>query len=187
MILVITAVSNGANMTDGLDGLAAGTSGIIGASLAVFAFVSGNYILADYLNIMYIPESGEIVIFSAAFVGACIGFLWYNAYPAQVFMGDTGSLALGGIIAVMAFSVRKELVLPLLTGIFLIENVSVMIQVAYFKYTKKKFGEGRRVFLMAPLHHHYQKKGYHESKIVSRFWIAGLFLAVLSIVTLKIR
>lgn len=187
VILVITAVSNGANMTDGLDGLAAGTSGIIGASLAVFAFVSGNYILADYLNIMYIPESGEIVIFSAAFVGACIGFLWYNAYPAQVFMGDTGSLALGGIIAVMAFSVRKELVLPLLTGIFLIENVSVMIQVAYFKYTKRKFGEGRRVFLMAPLHHHYQKKGYHESKIVSRFWIAGLFLAVLSIVTLKIR
>ncbi len=187
VILIITAVSNGANMTDGLDGLAAGTSGIIGASIAVFAFVSGNYLLADYLNIMYIPNSGEIVIFSAAFVGACIGFLWYNSFPAQVFMGDTGSLALGGIIAVMALSVRKELILPLLTGVFLIENLSVMIQVAWFKYTKKKYGEGRRVFLMAPIHHHYQKKGYHEAKIVTRFWIIGLMLAVLSIVTLKVR
>lgn len=187
VILIITAVSNGANMTDGIDGLAAGTSGIIGAAIAVFAFVSGNQMLADYLNVMYIPHSGEIVVFSAAFVGACVGFLWYNAYPAQVFMGDTGSLALGGIIATMSLSVRKELILPMLAGIFLAENLSVMIQVGYFKYTKKKFGEGRRVFLMAPLHHHYQKKGLHESKIVSRFWIVGIILAVVSIVTLKLR
>lgn len=187
VILIITAVSNGANMTDGIDGLAAGTSGIIGAAIAVFAFVSGNQMLADYLNVMYIPHSGEIVVFSAAFVGACVGFLWYNAYPAQVFMGDTGSLALGGIIATMSLAVRKELILPILAGIFLAENLSVMIQVGYFKYTKKKFGEGRRVFLMAPLHHHYQKKGLHESKIVSRFWIVGIILAVVSIVTLKLR
>tara|TARA_R110002050_G_scaffold162939_2_gene292879 strand:- start:24758 stop:26008 length:1251 start_codon:yes stop_codon:yes gene_type:complete len=187
VILVITAMSNGANMTDGIDGLAAGTSAIIGVAIAVFAFVSGNQFFADYLNVMYIPDSGEIVIFSAAFVGASVGFLWYNSYPAQVFMGDTGSLALGGIIAVMSLAVRKELILPLLAGIFLAENLSVMLQVAYFKYTKKKFGEGRRIFLMAPLHHHYQKMGFHESKIVSRFWIVGLMLMVLSIVTLKIR
>ncbi len=187
VIVVITAMSNGANMTDGIDGLAAGTSAIIGVAIAVFAFVSGNQFFADYLNVMYIPHSGEIVIFSAAFVGAAVGFLWYNSYPAQVFMGDTGSLALGGIIAVMSLSVRKELILPLLAGIFLAENLSVMLQVGYFKYTKKKFGEGRRIFLMAPLHHHFQKKGIHESKIVSRFWIVGLMLMVLSIVTLKIR
>jgi phospho-N-acetylmuramoyl-pentapeptide-transferase len=187
VILVITAMSNGANMTDGIDGLAAGTSGIIGVAVAVFAFVSGNQMLADYLNVMYIPNSGEIVVFSAAFVGACVGFLWYNSYPAQVFMGDTGSLALGGIIAVMSLSVRKELILPVLAGIFLAENLSVMLQVSYFKYTRKKYGEGRRIFLMAPLHHHFQKKGLHESKIVSRFWIVGIMLMVLSIVTLKIR
>ena len=187
VILIITAMSNGANMTDGIDGLAAGTSAIIGVAIAVFAFVSGNQFFADYLNVMYIPDSGEIVIFSAAFVGASVGFLWYNSYPAQVFMGDTGSLALGGIIAVMSLAVRKELILPLLAGVFVAENLSVMLQVAYFKYTKKKFGEGRRIFLMAPLHHHYQKQGLHESKIVSRFWIVGLMLMVLSIVTLKIR
>ena len=187
VILIITAMSNGANMTDGIDGLAAGTSAIIGVAIAVFAFVSGNQFFADYLNVMYIPDSGEIVIFSAAFVGASVGFLWYNSYPAQVFMGDTGSLALGGIIAVMSLAVRKELILPLLAGIFLAENLSVMLQVAYFKYSKKKTGEGKRIFLMAPLHHHYQKKGLHESKIVSRFWIVGLMLMVLSIVTLKIR
>ncbi len=187
VILVITAMSNGANMTDGIDGLAAGTSAIIGVAIAVFAFVSGNQFFADYLNVMYIPDSGEIVIFSAAFVGASVGFLWYNSYPAQVFMGDTGSLALGGIIAVMSLSIRKELILPLLAGVFLAENLSVMLQVGYFKYTKKKFGEGKRIFLMAPLHHHFQKKGIHESKIVSRFWIVGIMLMVLSIVTLKIR
>lgn len=187
VILIITAMSNGANMTDGIDGLAAGTSAIIGVAIAVFAFVSGNQILADYLNVMYIPHSGEIVVFSAAFVGAAVGFLWYNSYPAQVFMGDTGSLALGGIIAVMSLSVRKELILPLLAGIFLAENLSVMLQVGWFKYTKKKYGEGRRIFLMAPLHHHFQKQGIHESKIVSRFWIVGIMLMVLSIVTLKIR
>jgi phospho-N-acetylmuramoyl-pentapeptide-transferase len=187
VILIITAMSNGANMTDGIDGLAAGTSAIIGVAIAVFAFVSGNQFFADYLNVMYIPDSGEIVIFSAAFVGASVGFLWYNSFPAQVFMGDTGSLALGGIIAVMSLAVRKELILPLLAGVFVAENLSVMLQVAYFKYTKKKFGEGRRIFLMAPLHHHYQKQGLHESKIVSRFWIVGLMLMVLSIVTLKIR
>jgi len=187
VIIIITAVSNGANMTDGLDGLATGTSAIIGITLAVFAYVSGNTVFADYLNIMYIPESGELVVFIAAFVGACIGFLWYNSYPAQVFMGDTGSLALGGIIAVFALAVRKELLIPLLCGIFLVENLSVMIQVGYFKYTKKKFGEGRRVFLMAPLHHHFQKKNMHEAKIVARFWIVGIMLAMLTFVTLKLR
>jgi phospho-N-acetylmuramoyl-pentapeptide-transferase len=187
VILIITAVSNGANITDGIDGLATGTSAIIGVTLMLFAYVSGNFILADYLNIMYIPNCSELVIFMAAFVGACVGFLWYNSYPAQVFMGDTGSLALGGIIAVFAIAVRKELLLPVLCGIFLVENLSVMIQVSYFKYTKKKFGEGRRIFKMAPLHHHYQKMNVHESKIVSRFWIVGIMLAVLSIVTLKLR
>jgi phospho-N-acetylmuramoyl-pentapeptide-transferase len=187
VVIIITAVSNGANMTDGLDGLATGTSAIIGVTLAVFAYVSGNTVFADYLNIMYIPNSGELVIYIAAFVGACVGFLWYNSYPAQVFMGDTGSLALGGIIAVFSFAVRKELMIPLLCGIFLIENLSVMIQVGYFKYTKKRFGEGKRVFLMAPLHHHFQKKNMHEAKIVSRFWIVGIMLALLTFVTLKIR
>lgn len=187
VIFIITAVSNGANMTDGLDGLATGSSAIIGIALAVLAYLSGNYIFADYLNIMFIPGSGELVIFIAAFVGACIGFLWYNAYPAQVFMGDTGSLALGGIIAVFAISIRKELLIPVLCGIFFIENLSVIMQVSYFKYTKKRYGEGRRVFKMAPLHHHYQKLGMPEPKIVSRFWIVGLFLAVLTIVTLKVR
>lgn len=187
VIFIITAVSNGANLTDGIDGLATGTSAIIGATLLVFAYVSGNIIFADYLDIMYIPNAGELVIFIAAFVGACIGFLWYNAYPAQVFMGDTGSLALGGIIATLAIIVRKELLIPVMCGIFLVENLSVMIQVSYFKYTKKKFGEGRRIFLMSPLHHHYQKKGWHESKIVSRFWIVGILLAILTVVTLKIR
>ncbi|MCZ2444169.1 MAG: phospho-N-acetylmuramoyl-pentapeptide-transferase [Flavobacteriales bacterium] len=187
VILVITAVSNGANMTDGLDGLATGTSAIIGVTLAVFAWVSGNTVFADYLNIMYIPNSGELVIYSAAFVGACTGFLWYNAYPAQVFMGDTGSLSLGGIIAVLAIAVRKELLLPILCGIFLIENLSVMLQVGYFKYTKRKYGEGKRIFRMAPLHHHYQKGNIHEAKIVARFWIIGLTLAVLTIITLKLR
>jgi phospho-N-acetylmuramoyl-pentapeptide-transferase len=187
VIFIITAVSNGANLTDGIDGLATGTSAIIGITLLVFAYVSGNVIFANYLDIMYIPNAGELVIFCAAFVGACIGFLWYNAYPAQVFMGDTGSLALGGIIATLAIAVRKELLLPVMCGIFLIENLSVMMQVAYFKYTKKKYGEGRRIFLMSPLHHHYQKLGMHESKIVSRFWIVGILLAVLTIVTLKIR
>ena len=187
VILIVTAVSNGANITDGIDGLATGTSAVIGVTLMLFAYVSGNFVLADYLNIMYIPNCGELVIFMSAFVGACIGFLWYNSYPAQVFMGDTGSLALGGIIAVFAIAIRKELLLPLLCGIFLIEELSVMIQVTYFKYTKKKFGEGRRIFRMSPLHHHYQKLNLHESKIVSRFWIVGIMLAVLSIVTLKLR
>ncbi len=187
VILIVTAVSNGANITDGVDGLAAGTSGIIGLALGIFAFVSGNYVFADYLNIMYLPNTGELVVFIGAFVGACIGFLWYNSYPAQVFMGDTGSLALGGIIAVFALAIRKELILPILCGIFLIENLSVMIQVSYFKYTKKKYGEGRRVFKMSPLHHHYQKIGMNESKIVTRFWIVGIILAVISIVTLKLR
>lgn len=187
VIIIITAVSNGANMTDGLDGLATGTSAIIGVTLAVFAYVSGNTVFADYLNIMYIPDSGELVVYIAAFVGACIGFLWYNSYPAQVFMGDTGSLALGGIIAVFSLAVRKELMIPLLCGIFLIENLSVMIQVGYFKYTKKRYGEGKRVFLMAPLHHHFQKKNMHEAKIVSRFWIVGIMLALLTFVTLKLR
>ena len=187
VILIITAVSNGANMTDGLDGLATGTSAIIGATIAVFAYVSGNIMAADYLNIMYIPNTGELVIFMASFVGACVGFLWYNSYPAQVFMGDTGSLSLGGIIAVAAILIRKELLIPILCGIFLIENLSVILQVGYFKYTKKKYGEGKRIFKMAPLHHHYQKLGYNESKIVTRFWIVGIMLAILTIVTLKLR
>ncbi len=187
VIFLVTAVSNGANMTDGLDGLATGTSAIIGVVLAIFAFVSGNLVFADYLNIMFIPNSGELTVFIGAFVGACIGFLWYNSFPAQVFMGDTGSLALGGIIAVFALAIRKELLIPLFCGVFLIENLSVMLQVSYFKYTKKKYGEGRRIFLMAPLHHHYQKQGMHEAKIVSRFWIVGILLAVLTIVTLKLR
>ncbi len=187
VVFIITAVSNGANLTDGLDGLATGTSAIIGATLSIFAYVSGNIIAADYLNIMYLPNVGEIVIFMSAFVGACVGFLWYNSYPAQVFMGDTGSLALGGIIAVVAVLIRKELLLPILCGVFLIENLSVVIQVGWFKYTKSKYGEGRRVFKMSPLHHHYQKLGYHESKIVTRFWIVGIMLAVLTIVTLKLR
>jgi len=184
---IITAVSNGANLTDGLDGLAAGVSAIIGAALGIFIYVSGNYVFADYLNVMYIPNLGELSIFVGAFVGACIGFLWYNAYPAQVFMGDTGSLALGGIIASLAIIVRKELLIPIFCGVFLIENLSVIIQVSYFKYTKKKFGEGRRVFLMSPLHHHYQKKGFHESKIAVRFWIITILLVVASILTLKTR
>jgi phospho-N-acetylmuramoyl-pentapeptide-transferase len=184
---IITAVSNGANITDGIDGLATGTSAIIGTTLAIFAYVSGNTVFADYLNIMYIPHTGELFVFMSAFVGACIGFLWYNSYPAQVFMGDTGSLALGGIIAVFAISVRKELLIPIICGVFLIENLSVMIQVSYFKYTKNKYGEGRRIFKMSPLHHHYQKLGYHESKIVTRFWIIGIMLAVLSVATLKLR
>ncbi|MXV52773.1 phospho-N-acetylmuramoyl-pentapeptide-transferase [Pedobacter sp. HMF7647] len=187
VIVIITAVSNGANITDGIDGLATGTSAIIGITLAILAYVSGNTVIADYLNIMYIPNSGELVVFAGAFVGACVGFLWYNSYPAQVFMGDTGSLAIGGIIAAFAIMIRKELLIPILCGIFLIENLSVIIQVSYFKYTKKKFGEGRRIFLMSPLHHHYQKKGYHESKIVTRFWIVGIILAVITIVTLKLR
>ncbi len=187
VILIVTAVSNGANITDGLDGLATGTSGIIGMTLAVFAYLSGNFIFADYLNIMYIPNSGELVVFISAFVGACIGFLWFNSYPAQVFMGDTGSLALGGIIAVFSIAIRKELLIPVLCGVFLIENLSVMMQVGYFKYTKSKYGEGRRIFLMSPLHHHFQKKGIPESKIVARFWIVGIMLAVLTVVTLKLR
>lgn len=187
VIFLITAVSNGANITDGLDGLAAGTSAIIGITLAIFAFVSGNALLADYLDVMFIPESGEVVIFCTAFVGACIGFLWYNSYPAQVFMGDTGSLALGGIIAVLSLIVRKELLIPVLCGVFLIENLSVIVQVSYFKYTRRKYGEGRRLLRMSPLHHHYQKLGYHESKIVSRFWIVGIMLAVITLVTLKLR
>ena len=187
VVFVITAVSNGANLTDGIDGLATGTSAIIGGTLAVFAYVSGNILAADYLNIMYIPNVGEIVIFMSAFVGSCVGFLWYNSYPAQVFMGDTGSLSLGGIIAVVAILIRKELLLPILCGIFLIENLSVVLQVGWFKYTKKKYGVGKRIFKMSPLHHHYQKLGYHESKIVTRFWIVGIMLAVLTIVTLKLR
>lgn len=184
---IITAVSNGANITDGLDGLAGGVSAIIGAGLGIFIFVSGNYVLADYLNIMYIPNLSELMIFVGAFVGACIGFLWYNTYPAQVFMGDTGSLALGGIIASLAIIVRKELLIPIFCGVFLIENLSVVIQVTYFKYTKRKYGEGRRIFLMSPLHHHYQKKGFHENKIAVRFWIITILLVVASIITLKIR
>ncbi|WP_395049045.1 phospho-N-acetylmuramoyl-pentapeptide-transferase [Flavobacterium sp.] len=187
VIFIITAVSNGANLTDGIDGLAAGTSAVSVLALGIFTFVSGNIIFSNYLNIMYIPYSGEMTVFIAAFVGALIGFLWYNSYPASVFMGDTGSLTIGGVIAVLAIAVRKELLIPLLCGIFLVENFSVVLQVAYFKYTKKRFGEGRRIFLMAPLHHHYQKKGYHESKIVTRFWIVAIMLAILSIVTLKLR
>ncbi len=186
-IFIIAAVSNGANLTDGIDGLAAGTSAIIALTLGIFAWVSGNIIFSDYLNIMYIPRVEEITIFIAAFVGALIGFLWYNTYPAQVFMGDTGSLTIGGIIAVIAIAVRKEWLIPLLCGIFLMENLSVVLQVSYFKYTKKKYGVGRRIFKMSPLHHHYQKLGYHESKIVTRFWIVGILLGILTIVTLKIR
>lgn len=187
VILIVTAVSNGANLTDGIDGLAAGTSAIIVVALGIFTFVSGNIIFSNYLNIMYIPNSGEMTVFISAFVGALIGFLWYNAYPAQVFMGDTGSLTIGGIIAVLAIAVRKELMIPILCGIFLIENLSVVIQVGYFKYTRKTTGVGKRVFLMAPLHHHFQKKGFQESKIVTRFWIVGILLAIISIVTLKLR
>ncbi len=187
VIFIITAVSNGVNITDGLDGLASGVSAIVLVILAIFAYVSGNTIFANYLNIMYIPNLGELVIFLGAFIGACVGFLWYNSYPAQVFMGDTGSLALGGLIAAIALMIRKELLIPVFCGIFLVENLSVMIQVTYFKYTKKKYGEGRRIFRMAPLHHHYQKKNYHEAKIVSRFWIVAVFLGILSIITLKIR
>ena len=187
VIFIITAVSNGANLTDGIDGLAAGTSAVSVLALGIFTFVSGNVILSSYLNIMYIPNSGEMTVFIAAFVGALVGFLWYNSYPASVFMGDTGSLTIGGIIAVLAISVRKEMLLPVLCAIFFAENASVILQVAYFKYTKRRFGEGRRIFLMAPLHHHYQKKGYHESKIVTRFWIVTIMLAIVSIVTLKLR
>ena len=187
VVLILTAVSNGANLTDGIDGLAAGSSAIIVLTLGVFTWVSGNIIFSDYLNIMYIPRVEEITIFIGAFVGALVGFLWYNTYPAQIFMGDTGSLTIGGIIAVISVAVRKEWLIPLICGIFLIENLSVIIQVLYFKYTRKKFGEGRRIFKMSPLHHHYQMSGYHESKIVTRFWILGIFLAILSIVTLKLR
>lgn len=186
-IFIITAVSNGANMTDGLDGLAAGTSAIIGTTLGVFAYISGNFIFSDYLNIMYIPFTGELIVFMSAFIGALVGFLWYNNFPAQVFMGDTGSLTIGGIIAVFAILIRKELLIPILCGIFLVESISVMLQVGYFKYTKKKYGEGRRIFRMAPVHHHYQMKGYPEPKIVTRFWIIGILLAIITIVTLKIR
>jgi len=187
VIFIVTAVSNGANLTDGIDGLAAGTSAITVVALGIFAFVSGNFIFANYLNIMYIPNSGEMTVFIAAFVGALVGFLWYNAFPAQVFMGDTGSLTIGGVIAVLAIAVRKELLIPVLCGIFLAENLSVVLQVSYFKYTKRKYGEGRRILLMSPLHHHYQKKGYHESKIVTRFWIVGIFLAIFCVVSLKLR
>lgn len=187
VIFIITAVSNAANLTDGIDGLATGVSAIVMFALLILAYVSGNVFIADYLNIMYIPDVGEVVVFAAAFMGACIGFLWYNSFPAQVFMGDTGSLALGGIIATLAIIIRKELLIPVLCGVFLIENLSVMIQVSYFKYTKKRFGEGRRIFKMSPLHHHFQKLGYHESKIVTRFWIISIILAVVAIVTLKLR
>lgn len=187
VIFIVTAVSNGANLTDGIDGLAAGSSAIIVLTLGLFAWVSGNIIFSDYLNVMNIPNSGEMTVYIAAFAGALVGFLWYNTFPAQVFMGDTGSLTIGGIIAVLAIATRKELLIPILCGIFLIENLSVVLQVGWFKYTRKKFGEGRRIFLMSPLHHHYQKKGQHESKIVVRFWIVGIFLAVLTIITLKLR
>jgi phospho-N-acetylmuramoyl-pentapeptide-transferase len=187
IVIIVISVSNGANLTDGLDGLATGTSAIVGITLAIFAYLSGNLVFSNYLNILYIPNSSELVIFISSFVGACIGFLWYNSFPAKVFMGDTGSLALGGIIAVFAIAIRKELLIPVFCGVFLIENLSVVLQVSYFKYTKRKFGEGRRIFLMSPIHHHYQKKGIHEAKIVSRFWILGILLAVLSIVTLKLR
>ncbi|CAM4220452.1 phospho-N-acetylmuramoyl-pentapeptide-transferase [Gillisia limnaea] len=187
VIFIVTAVSNGANLTDGIDGLAAGSSAIIALTLGIFAWVSGNIIFSDYLNIMYIPRSGEMTIFITAFAGSLVGFLWYNTYPAQVFMGDTGSLTIGGIIAVLAIATRKELLIPILCGIFLVENLSVVMQVMWFKITKRKYGEGRRIFLMAPVHHHYQKKGYHESKIVVRFWIVGIFLAIVTVVTLKLR
>ena len=187
IIFIITLVSNGTNLTDGLDGLAAGTTAISGGALGVLAYLSGNIMFSEYLNIMYIPNIGELAVFVAAFIGATVGFLWYNAYPAQVFMGDTGSLALGGILAVFAIIIRKEIMIPIFCGIFILESLSVVMQVSWFKYTKKRYGEGRRIFLMAPLHHHYQKKGYHESKIVSRFWIVAILLAVISIVTLKVR
>ncbi len=187
VIFIVTAVSNGANLTDGIDGLAAGSSAIIVLTLALFAWVSGNIIFSDYLNVMYIPNSGEMTIFITAFAGALVGFLWYNTYPAQVFMGDTGSLTIGGIIAVIAIAIRKEFLIPILCGIFFIETLSVMMQVSWFKYTRKKYGEGRRIFLMSPLHHHYQKKGIHESKIVARFWIVGIFLAIMAVITLKVR
>jgi phospho-N-acetylmuramoyl-pentapeptide-transferase len=187
VIFIITAVSNGANLTDGLDGLAGGTSAIIAFTLAILAYVSGSVVFASYLDIMYIPNSGELVVFAAAFIGACIGFLWYNTYPAQVFMGDTGSLSIGAIIAVFAIAIRKELLIPILAGVFLIENLSVIIQVSYFKYSKKRHGQGKRVFLMSPLHHHFQKKGIHESKIATRFWIFGIFLAIFTLITLKLR
>jgi phospho-N-acetylmuramoyl-pentapeptide-transferase len=187
VIFIVTAVSNAANLTDGIDGLAAGTSAIIGATLGILAYVSGNTIIADYLNILYIPYSGELVIFAACFVGGCVGFLWYNSYPAKVFMGDTGSLTIGGIIAVIAFLIRKELLIPVLCGIFVVENLSVILQVSYFKYTRKKYGEGRRIFKMSPLHHHFQKEGMHESKIVTRFWIVGIALAIITVITLKVR
>ena len=187
VIFIITAISNGANLTDGMDGLATGTSAVIAITLGLLAWVSGNIVFADYLNIMFIPNTGELMVFTSALVGACVGFLWYNSYPAQVFMGDTGSLALGGIIAVFAIMIRKELLIPILCGIFIAENLSVVIQVFWFKYTKKRTGEGKRVFLMAPLHHHYQKKGYAEPKIVMRFLIIGIALSLLTIITLKIR
>jgi len=187
IIVIVTAVSNGANLTDGIDGLAAGTSAIIVLTLGIFTWISGNIIFSNYLDIMFIPRAGELVVFVAAFLGALVGFLWYNAFPAQVFMGDTGSLTIGGVIAVIAIIIRKELLIPVLCGIFFAESLSVMLQVGYFKYTKKRFGEGKRIFLMAPLHHHYQKKGYHESKIVTRFWIVGILLAIVTIVTLKVR
>lgn len=187
VIFIVTAVSNGANLTDGIDGLAAGTSAISTFALAIFAFISGNVVLSTYLNIMYIPNSGELTIFISAFIGALVGFLWYNTYPAQVFMGDTGSLTIGGIIAVLALAVRKELLIPVLCGVFFAENLSVVIQVSYFKYTKKKYGEGKRIFLMSPLHHHFQKKGYHESKIVTRFWIIAILLAVFCVISVKLR
>ncbi len=187
VIFIITAVSNGANITDGIDGLAAGTSGIMGITLALIAYLTGNIVFSKYLNIMYISHLSELTIFAGAFVGACVGFLWYNTYPAQVFMGDTGSLALGGIIAAFAIIIKKELLIPILCGVFLAENLSVMIQVAYFKYTKRRFGEGKRIFLMSPIHHHFQKKGYHESKIVARFWVVGIMLALVTILTLKVR
>ncbi len=187
VIFIVTAVSNGANITDGIDGLAAGTSAIIGLTIAIFAYISGNAIFSQYLNVMFIPNAGELVIFCAAFLGACVGFLWYNSYPAQVFMGDTGSLMLGGVIAVLCLTLRKELLIPVLCGIFVIENLSVIMQVGYFKYTKKKYGEGRRIFRMSPLHHHYQKGGIPEAKIVTRFWIVGILLAIITLATLKLR
>ena len=187
VILIITAISNGANLTDGMDGLATGTSAVIAITLGLLAWVSGNIVFADYLNIMYIPNTGELAVFISALVGACVGFLWYNSFPAQVFMGDTGSLALGGIIAALAIMIRKELLIPVLCGIFIVENLSVVIQVSYFKYTRNRTGEGKRIFLMAPLHHHYQKKGFPEPKIVTRFWIVGIILAVATIATLKMR
>ncbi|MBT8231300.1 MAG: phospho-N-acetylmuramoyl-pentapeptide-transferase, partial [Bacteroidia bacterium] len=187
LIFIIIAVSNGANLTDGLDGLLTGIAAIIGAALGILAYVSSNVIFADYLNIMFLPNTGELVVFSACFLGACIGFLWYNSYPATVFMGDTGSLAIGGIIAVLAIVLRKELLIPILCGVILMETLSVTLQVTYFKYTKKKYGEGKRIFLMSPLHHHYQKKGYHEMKIVVRFWIIAILLAIFTIITLKLR